>query len=329
MSTVINNAVRFSPGISLSDAIKWCMGLRAEIQQTMYQKDVQELLSTAVRLYDQKMIQNLSWASNVKINDSKSALLAAYRQLDEEHREDAKTYGKRVPTVVVLPHGRSVYAIVYAPKAEELIEKYIQAGVWRDFSYWNNTDRPDELTSSQWAQRKKVWDEIFVDSSVPSEVGVNINLAKEEQQSFNHHAFFTKLRTAIENKTPFEHEGEWPSASRRAISMSHMIEHAPWFAEFWDKKQSMQVFSRITHEIERGKNELFNQARPFLEQHVIEPLQWENLWDSFEDLQQYFDTKRAHVFAQDVPFALQTPGFQNAKLNDIVPENATIKKAKI
>lgn len=329
MSTVIDNAVRFSPGISLSDAIKWCMSLRTEIQQIMYQKDAQELLSAAVRVYDQKMLEKLSWASDVRVNDSKSAFLAAYRILDEEHREEAKAYGKRVPSIVVLPHGRSVYAIVYAPKAEELIEKYIQAGVWRDFSYWNNTDRPDELTSSQWARRKKVWDEIFTDSSIPSEVGVNINLAKEEQQLFNHRAFFAKLRSAIENKTPFEHEGEWPSVSRRAISMSHMIENAPWFSEYWENGQKMHVFSRITREIEQGKNEVFNQAQPFLEQHLIDQLQWENLWVSFENLQEHFDAKRAIVFAQDIPLALQTPQFQKVKLNYVLPEISTIKKAKI
>lgn len=329
MSTVINNAVRFSPGISLSDAIKWCMGLRAEIQQSMYQKDVQELLSTAVRVYDQKMIEKLSWASNVKVPDSKSALLAAYRQLDDDNREEKKLYGKSAPSIVVLPHGRSVYAIVYVPRAEELIEKHIQSGVWRDFSYWNNSDRPDELTASQWARRKKVWDQIFAESSIPSEVGVNINLAKEEQQLFNHRAFFAKLRSAIENKTPFEHEGEWPSVSRRIITMSNMIEHAPWFAEFWEKDQNMQIFSRISREIEQGKNELFNQAKPFLEQHAIDPLQWENLWESFEDLQEHFDDKRAQVFTQDVPPVLQTPGFQKTKLNHVLPDNTPIKKAKI
>jgi hypothetical protein len=33
-----------------------------------------------------------------------------------------------------------------------------------DYAYWNNTDKPDELTDRQWAARKRKWDEVCLNS---------------------------------------------------------------------------------------------------------------------------------------------------------------------
>lgn len=329
MSTVIDNAVRFNPGMSLSEVVKWCMSLRPVVQQQSYQKDVQELLSTAVRIYDHKMLEKLSWCTDSGVKDSKSAFMVAFRQLDEEEREHKKTYGAKSDNIILFPHGRSIYALVRTSNAHNLIETFVEQGVWKDFSYWNNTDRPDELTSTQWARRKKVWDEIFADSSIPMDVGVNINLSKTDQKILNYRKFFDQLRTCVQQQQPFVHEGTWPSAHNRVVAMSHMVQHAPWMAEYFSSNQSLGVFSRIAREIEQGKNELFNQARPFLEQYAVDSLKWEDLWVDFDDLKEHFDAKRATVIEQDAPVVLQTPLFQNMKLNHIVPDTTTSKKAKI
>ena len=330
MSTVIDHAVRFNPGMNLSEVVKWCMSLRPMVQQQSYQKDVQELLSTAVRIYDHKMLEKLSWSSDSEIKDSKCAFMAAFRQLDDEDRDHKKTYGAKTDSIVVFPHGRSIYALVYAQDATALIEKFTTEGVWKDYSYWNNTDRPEDVTSSQWARRKKVWDEIFAESSVPIDVGVNINLSKADQKILNFRAFFDQLRTAVQNTQPFNHEGKWPSPCSRAVFMAHMIENAPWMAEYFASNQSLGVFSRISREISQGKNAQFNQAQPFLEQHVVDPLTWETLWTPFEELAPHFENKRQNVLGQEVPVVLQTPLFQNMKLNHTLATTApTAPKSKI
>lgn len=330
MSTTIYNAVRFNPGINLSEVVKLCMGLRPVVQQKLYQKDIQELLATAVRIYDHKVLEKLSWTSDRGTKDSKCAFMSAFRQLDEDNREHKKNYGEKTDRIVLFPHGRSIYAIVYVADAEELINKFTEEGIWTDFSYWNNTDRPDEVTSSQWSRRKKVWDEIFADSSMPADVGVNINLSKADQKIFNYQEFFGQLRTAIQNQQPFTHAGKWPSPHRRVVAMSHMVENAPWMAEYFASNQSLGVFSRISREIEQGENDAFNQARPFLEQHVLDQLTWETLWTSFEDLAPHFESKRQSVLSQDIPVALQTPLFQNARLNHSLNTTApTAPKSKI
>lgn len=329
MSTTIYNAVRFNPGMNLSEVVKWCMELRPLMQNKAYQKDVQELLSTAVRIYDHKMLEKLSWCTDSQIKDNTSAFMVAFRQIDDEERDGKKIYGSKSESIIVFPHGRSIYALVRVSDAEELINTFTKGGIWKDFSYWNNSDRPDDVTSTQWSRRKNVWDEIFAESSIPADVGININMLRTDQKILNYQKFFDQLRSSIEQKQPFIHEGTWPRTHQRVVAMSNMVQNAPWFAEYLSSNQSLGVFSRIAREIEKGENELFNQARPFLEQYAIDPLKWEDLWVDFDNLQEHFDAKRTHVFTQDVPFALQTPGFQNAKLNHILPDNSMIKKAKI
>lgn len=40
----------------------------------------------------------------------------------------------------------------------DLHRLWIQQPNIQEYGYWNNTDKPDELTSRQWASRKKAWD---------------------------------------------------------------------------------------------------------------------------------------------------------------------------
>lgn len=46
----------------------------------------------------------------------------------------------------------------------------------QSFEYWNNTDTPDEISQDEWDARGEVWNEIFEDSSIPSEVGLVVKL---------------------------------------------------------------------------------------------------------------------------------------------------------
>lgn len=44
----------------------------------------------------------------------------------------------------------------------------------REFGYWNNSDRPDNLTERQWNERAKVWDGIFKEYDIWDMVSVDI-----------------------------------------------------------------------------------------------------------------------------------------------------------
>ncbi len=46
-----------------------------------------------------------------------------------------------------------------------------------EFGYWNNTDRPDEVTERQWSRRSQLWHEAFPGFESPVEAGVSIQLS--------------------------------------------------------------------------------------------------------------------------------------------------------
>lgn len=46
-------------------------------------------------------------------------------------------------------------------------EALIEAGVMEDFSYWDNSDAPEEVSGEEWLSRKKAWSKI----SVPAKDG--------------------------------------------------------------------------------------------------------------------------------------------------------------
>lgn len=323
MSTTIHNAVRFAPGMDLAKVVNWCTALRPTLQQQAYKKDIQELVETAVHVYDKKTLEKLSWAQDCGVADSQSALGAAYRQLSDEKREHTKSYGEKIEKIIVLPHGRSIYALVRTDNAEDLIRCHAADGIFEDYSYWNNSDRPEDITSSQWSRRKKVWDAIFAESWLPADVGVNIHLSKSDQQRLNYGRFFDNLRALKSQGQPLAHEIQWPSDNRRVIAMSHMVDEAPWFEQYRAEGQTTSSFMRIMREIEKGTNEAFNQARPFFENSVLEPVNFEMLWADFDDLQTHFDTKRTQILNHDIPIALQTPLFQKMQLENTVGNAGT------
>lgn len=49
---------------------------------------------------------------------------------------------------------------------------------WRDFSYWDNADEPDDLPRRAWSERKRLWKKVFPDAQPPSQRGYSLNLLR-------------------------------------------------------------------------------------------------------------------------------------------------------
>lgn len=54
------------------------------------------------------------------------------------------------------PINKDLYIMVKGP--HPVIELFGQFEEVEDFSYWNNTDKPDDVSKRQWNQRRKAWD---------------------------------------------------------------------------------------------------------------------------------------------------------------------------
>jgi len=83
--------------------------------------------------------------------------------IEEWIKEDAKSmergfFGIEMGCQVFI-HGRYAYII---PCGEDWLLKGFELPEFaEDFSYWNNSDRPDELSDREWNRRGRTWDKII------------------------------------------------------------------------------------------------------------------------------------------------------------------------
>lgn len=78
--------------------------------------------------------------------------------------------------VVLLPHESGLYGIVFAENRAIEEAFFVSAGIER-FAYWNNTDRPDDVSEEDWAARGRLWDTLLPGSGVPAEHGFTRRLS--------------------------------------------------------------------------------------------------------------------------------------------------------
>jgi hypothetical protein len=89
--------------------------------------------------------------------------------------------------IVAYPKGRKIYLNVFDPDIQEMVERDTR---FKDFSFWNNCDRPDEISAREWRYREKTWDKLLPDScSVPGARGFTYD--------FGSLAFSTRYAIAI------------------------------------------------------------------------------------------------------------------------------------
>ena len=57
-----------------------------------------------------------------------------------------------------------------------LMETLLKNPTFSDYSYWNNTDQPNDITNDEWNERKKNWKEALPGLGIPKEHGIVINI---------------------------------------------------------------------------------------------------------------------------------------------------------
>lgn len=73
----------------------------------------------------------------------------------------------------IIPHKDSLYALTFVGTVatSEALHRRMKTFGFEDYSYWNNEEKPAEVTEAEWLERKEVWDEIFSESSAPIDHG--------------------------------------------------------------------------------------------------------------------------------------------------------------
>lgn len=113
------------------------------------------------------------------------------RAVDELNRRQAEVIStrRRDPAVdfsfelSVMLAGKRVLALPFVehPSLRKMWEK--QSWV-SPLPYWDNTDRPEELTARQWNERRAIWKKALNDFGAPAETGFSFELSPERTYLF-------------------------------------------------------------------------------------------------------------------------------------------------
>lgn len=164
--------------IKLAGFDKFLSVLRDKLEAKLEEKLLIVLAEKSVDFFD-------SYTANIKVSDKEekykySSIGRASGEIHERHREVKKT-GRRDPgfdfecDISFIFSGNYVYFIVFTEVNDyiEIIQNFKNV---EDYSYWNNTDRPENIPSKVWSARRRKWDQLLKKSGVPALSGLNFEL---------------------------------------------------------------------------------------------------------------------------------------------------------
>ena len=173
MSTKLYNAFRL-PTRSFTRILRDVSALREIARAQALEVIKSYVLKEALGAFDLACLDTAEKSSNVDY------LCAAFSKTMDE-LENAKKSLYRSPlidtslTICFFPRKSDTLGLYFAENPG--IAKLVQTlPGWQDFSYWDNTDRPGDVTSAQWAARRSAWNKALPGAGVPAESGFSVTV---------------------------------------------------------------------------------------------------------------------------------------------------------
>lgn len=159
--------------------------------------------------------------------------------------------------VGIYPTKSKVLAIPFINN-DALFKKFYELPGIKDYGYWNNTDKPEDVTARQWTQRKKDWDSVLKGIGIPRENGPTMHIVSEED-------IRTGFSTEGVDKEAVIHE-LCASAAKLKLLNKTLKERGiekPSISEILDVEREVRD---MTDEIETLVAEIKAKIQPFLEE---------------------------------------------------------------
>lgn len=156
MSTKLYAGYRLTPG---TNPLTFQREVRAALNPVRDYLDARLLVRRAVELADDRLI-------TAKPFDPKASLIAeATLSLFHELSEHTPTSTFHDPhrfsfTIGPDPHTQQLYVVLFYIEPEYKKAWEALPGV-EPFPYWNNTDRPEDVSRLQWEERREIWDRVL------------------------------------------------------------------------------------------------------------------------------------------------------------------------
>lgn len=80
------------------------------------------------------------------------------------------------------PVDGKIPAITYVPN--EVNNVIFASPIVQELRYWDHSDKPDDISEEDWGSRKKIWQDVFSDSCIPSQSGLIVELFDGNMPSY-------------------------------------------------------------------------------------------------------------------------------------------------
>lgn len=116
--------------------------------------------------------------------DGESRAIDAYARTEilwNDLRAKTKQLNLRTPTIdtdfqlVFFPYKKKFLGIAYT-EHDEWYESWCKMPGVREYAYWNNTDKPCDISNNEWSARGRAWDKVLGYGDIPSMCGFTIDI---------------------------------------------------------------------------------------------------------------------------------------------------------
>lgn len=202
MSTKIYNGYRISKPTTLKSILKWCKQSKKIACKELNKKAKNDYIELATDILDKSFYYNKDQLNHYLkqkylIDDLKYGL-APFTMLEiaeKYEKKEERIFSKYDYKVEICLLNAEKYLLVIGNNKFNLFPHYddhdnIVPGLLRNveyYGYWNNTDRPDNISEEEWNLRGELWD-IALPTGIPSKDGLAYTIIDSTDINF----FFKK-----------------------------------------------------------------------------------------------------------------------------------------
>jgi hypothetical protein len=137
------------------------------VKEITKEKIIEHLIKSAVKEFDRDTIE--------KKDTDKNYISEANYDMEDRQKKIKQTMSRDPEVdfdaeIAIFPFEGKFYGIYYTEK-EEFYDNLLTNSKVVEFSYWNSTDHPKNITKQEWEEREKIWDTIFKGNELPCEIG--------------------------------------------------------------------------------------------------------------------------------------------------------------
>lgn len=168
MSIKIYSGFRYKGGGGLRQCYERLHALRPQVHKMAVEKHLSFVAEIAKLTFKRKQVTD-------------RAPLYVAMEMWRERTKAVKETGRRDPAVDVefrvslYPGSRSIIGIPWIDD-HDWMEWFMGQPFIDEYGYWDNTDRPDEISAAAWRERKRRWQQVTEPDATFADIGMEMQL---------------------------------------------------------------------------------------------------------------------------------------------------------